>query len=183
VHRSPVPSSLLRLALCAALSLWLVAPAWADDPTPPPADPAPVADPTPTPAPAADPAPVADPTPTPAPAVDPSLPNPNEAIERVVSHIEALTKIIEVNTDQPDKAIEDFEVYLTTNAKAMRDANAAIEAKLKGLPADESQSYQEGMQRRLEDPLRKFMTAMLNFGRKHPEKAKALDEKLQRATL
>jgi ABC-type transporter MlaC component len=109
--------------------------------------------------------------------------NPNEAIERVVSHIEALTQIIEANADLPDKAIADFEAYLTQNAQAMRDANAAIEAKLKSLPADESQSYQEGMQRRLEDPLRKFMTAMLNFGRKHPEQAKALDEKLQRASL
>jgi hypothetical protein len=134
----------------------------------------------------ATPPPVVDPTPpakTDAAPTDtaPVAPVENAAIEAVVVHIEAMTGIIEANLDQPDKAIVEFETYLKANAQAMRDANAAIETKLKGLGPDESQSYQEGMQRRLEDPLRKFMSAMLSFGRKHPEKAKELDEKLQKA--
>lgn len=134
----------------------------------------------------ATPPPVVDPTPpakTDAAPTDtaPVAPVENAAIEAVVVHIEAMTGIIEANLDQPDKAIAEFETYLKANAQAMRDANAAIETKLKGLGPDESQSYQEGMQRRLEDPLRKFMSAMLSFGRKHPEKAKELDEKLQKA--
>ncbi len=146
---------------------------------PPPVDPTPTGKVDPAPAGKVDPAPVGT---APADAVAaPVAPIENAAIEAVVVHIDAMTGIIEANLDQPDKAIVEFETYLKANAQAMRDANAAIETKLKGLGPDESQSYQEGMQRRLEDPLRKFMSAMLSFGRKHPEKAKELDEKLQKA--
>lgn len=111
-----------------------------------------------------------------------AAPVSTEPGDQIVMHINAMTKIVESNMDQPDKALTDFEKYIKEHATEMRTANKKFAAKLKSLAADERQRAQDSLQRKLEKPLQSFMKIMLDFGKKYPDKAKALDEKLQKAS-
>lgn len=112
----------------------------------------------------------------------PSMIDAEEPTDRIVAHIQSMTQIVKDNQNEPDKLLADFSQYITENKSKMNKANKDFEVKLKAMSPDESKKYQEGLQRKLEEPMQDFLTQMLAFQKRHPEQAKALDEKLYKVT-
>lgn len=103
--------------------------------------------------------------------------------DEIVGHIRSMTEIVKTNKDAPDTVLKEFKAYVDANGAAMKAAGEAFEKELRKMKPEAAQKYQDRLQRQMEKPLQEFLTEMLEFSKKHPEKARELDEMLQAATM